>query len=305
VHHCTIPEAAIYVASAARQLPGIVGGKDFDINHTHFILPDGLLADGLRRSLGLEYLITAHGSDVPGYNPHRLRTAHWITRGAWRRASTSAALIVCPSRSIESLVKRRDPALRTHVVPYGFDARRYRTDRAREKRILVVSRLLRRKGIQYLLKAVEKFSLGHEIHIVGDGLYLPELRRLARRTPSTVVFHGWLDNDSERLATLYETSDIFVLTSERENFPVALMEAMSAGLAIVTTEGTGCAEVVGDAAVLVPPKNADALGAAVLSLTGDPERCRALGRAARVRAERELSWEVVADRYLELYASER
>jgi glycosyltransferase involved in cell wall biosynthesis len=304
-HHCTLPEAAGYVASALRRLPRIVAGKDFHINHTHFILPDGLLADRLRASVGLGYLITAHGSDVPGYNPHRLRAAHWLVRGAWHRAATSAALIVCPSRSIEALVKRRDSALPTEVVPYGFDADRYRTDRARERRILVVSRLLRRKGVQYLLEAVEKLTLRHEIHIVGDGRYRPELERLARRTPSTVVFHGWLDNDSERLATLYETSDIFVLTSERENFPVALMEAMSAGLAIVTTEGTGCAEVVGNAAVLVPPRDARALGDAVLSLTADPELCRALGSAARARAEQELSWGAVADRYLELYAAAR
>ena len=301
-YHCSLPEAALYVASAARRLPDIVAGKDFDINHTHFILPDGFLADRLRRSAELPYLITAHGSDVPGYNPHRLRAAHWLLRGAWERASTSAAHIVCPSRSLESLLKRRAPGLQTSVVPYGFDASRYRTDRAREKRILVVTRLLRRKGVQYLLKAVEKLALGHEIHIVGDGPYLATLERLARRTSSTVVFHGWLDNDSERLASLYETSDIFVLTSERENFPVALMEAMSAGLAIVTTEGTGCAEVVGDTAELVPPRDAAALGAALLSLTADPGRCRALGQAARARAERELSWEAVTDRYLELYA---
>jgi glycosyltransferase involved in cell wall biosynthesis len=107
------------------------------------------------------------------------------------------------------------------------------------------------------------------------------------------------------LNSLYETSDIFVLTSEVENFPVSLMEAMAAGLAVVTTRGTGCAEVVGDTGVLVEPHDASQIRDALLALTRDPERCRELGRAARRRIETELAWPVVARRYEELYRTHR
>jgi glycosyltransferase involved in cell wall biosynthesis len=301
-HHCTLPEAAVYLGSALRSLDRIAGGRPFEINHTHFILPDGWLAERLHRTLGLRYIITAHGSDVPGYNPDRLRLAHKLARPFWRRASGSAEVIVCPSRSIETLVRRQDPLLPTSVIPYGVDSNRFRADAPRLKRILVVSRLLKRKGVQYLLRAVDGLPLEHEIHIVGDGPYLSTLRQLAAKTRANVVFHGWLDNDSSELRSLFENSDIFVLPSERENFPVALMEAMVAGLAIITTRDSGCEEVVGETGVLVGACDVDGLRAAVAELAADAERCRALGRAARARAERDLSWEAVADSYLELYA---
>lgn len=304
-YRCTIPEVAIHLLAARSFLRTLLRAHDFDINHTHFILPDGLLAAGLWRTEGLPYLITAHGSDVPGYNPHRLHLAHALVRPVWNRAVGEARVVVCPSRAIRALVRRRAPGLETPVIPYGFDPARFGNDKPRERRILVVSRLLRRKGIQHLLRATEGLALDHEIHVVGDGPYLTVLRRLARANPNRIVFHGWLDNRSAELSSLYETSEIFVLPSARENFPVSLTEAMAAGLAIITTRGTGCAEVVDGTGVLVEPKSPADLRAALVALTSDPARCRKLGRAARARLRDDLSWATVADRYLTLYERHR
>ncbi len=303
--HCSVPEVAHHMLMARSRLRELLETHRFDINHAHFILPGGLLAGWVRDIARLPYVITAHGSDVPGYNPDRLRLAHLLSRRAWDRAVRGASAVVCPSRAIEALTRKRAPDLETVTIPYGFDTGRYRIDQAREKRILVVSRLLRRKGVQHLIEAVDGLELDHEIHIVGDGPYLETLRRKARQNAARIVFHGWLDNGSPELTHLSESSEIFVLPSERENFPVALMEAMSAGLAIITSRGTGCAEPVGDAAVLVNPRDTEELRRAVLSLTSDPERCRELGRAARRRLDEEFSWQRVGDRYVELYEQHR
>lgn len=302
---CTLPEIAHHMLMARSELRSLLEAHQFDINHTHFILPGGLLAAWLRDITGLPYVITAHGSDVPGYNPHRLRLAHRLSRRGWDRAVRDASAVICPSRAIQGLVHRRAPGLDTVIIPYGFDTGRYRIDQTRKKQILVVSRLLRRKGVQFLIEAVDGLDIGHEIHIVGDGPYLQTLRRMAKRSTARIVLHGWLDNRSPELIHLSESSEIFVLPSERENFPVALMEAMSAGLAIITSRGTGCAELVGDAAKLVNPRDPAELRRALLSLTCDPARCRELGRAARRRLEEEFSWETVGDRYLELYERHR
>jgi glycosyltransferase involved in cell wall biosynthesis len=164
-----------------------------------------------------------------------------------------------------------------------------------------VTRALERKGVQHLLEALRGVRLDHEIHIVGDGPYLGRLRKMADVTSTPVVFHGWLDNRSAALRRLYESSQIFVMTSEAENFPVALLEAMSAGLAIVTSRGTGCEEVTGDTSLLVTPGDLDELRSTMLKLAAEPERCRRLGSAARARVEREFAWSRVAARYEDLY----
>ena len=75
-HYCTMPEALTYLLAAHRRIHELVARNDYPINHTHFILPDGLNAAWVKRRTGLPYVITVHGSDVPGYNPHRVRLAH-------------------------------------------------------------------------------------------------------------------------------------------------------------------------------------------------------------------------------------
>lgn len=302
-HSCTMLETASYLSAASPKVLELGSRRDYRINHTHFILPDGLNARRLKLAVDLPYIVTAHGSDVPGYNPHRARIAHRVLAPVWRRITNEASAIVCPSRSLQGLVATRDPRIKTFLIPYGFDSERFRGgDHPREKRILVVTRMLRRKGVQYLLEAVRDWPLDHEIHIVGDGPYLTTLKRLAKDVVPRIVFHGWLDNRAPELTQLYESSEIFVLASEQENFPVALMEAMAAGLAVITSRGTGCSEVVGDAGVLVTPRDPVDLRLALQSLLEDPDRMLELGRAARHRIQNELSWPVIAEKYLALYA---
>jgi glycosyltransferase involved in cell wall biosynthesis len=300
VHVCTGPEAFSYVLGALPLVCNLVNRGRYDVNHTHFIFPDGVIAWLLRRRFGLPYVITAHGSDVPGYNPHRLRRAHRVLAPAWRRVVQGASGIICPSEGLRSLVHRQPVAANTVVIPNGFDCDRFRAS-SHGERILIATRLLERKGVQHLLRAVEGLPLAEEIQIAGDGPYLPTLQRLAAESRVPVKFWKWLDNGSPELAALYQNSGIFVLPSEAENFPIALLEAMAAGLAIVTTRGTGCAEVVGDAALLVPPNDVPALRAAMCRLLEDPALRARLGEAARRRVAAEFSWRAVAEQYLALY----
>jgi glycosyltransferase involved in cell wall biosynthesis len=116
-----------------------------------------------------------------------------------------------------------------------------------------------------------------------------------------VSFWGFLDNQSTEIRDLYETSRIFIFPSEAENFPIVLLEAMAAGMAIITTYGTGCAEVVGDAAVLVKPKDAHDICEALKMLIENPEHASRLGQRARARLEVHFSWQNVAAQYLALY----
>jgi glycosyltransferase involved in cell wall biosynthesis len=117
--------------------------------------------------------------------------------------------------------------------------------------------------------------------IVGDGELRPALERRASELglDGRVRFLGWRGD----LDTVYAASDLFVLTSRNEGTPVALIEAMAAGLASVSTDVGGVRDVVADAevGVLVPFGDVDALAAAVLALAEAPARRSGMGRAAR------------------------
>lgn len=297
---CSMFEAATYAASALPVVRRLVRRQRPDLVHAHFIFPDGLIAWRATRELNVPFIITAHGTDVPGYNPHRARTAHRLLRPLWKRVTEAAAAIVCPSEDLAEKVQRQQVRARVLVIPNGIDPERFE-DRAKQRRVLVVSRMVERKGFQFFLEAIREMELDHEVHIVGDGPFLPKLKEIAGTVRTPIKFWGRLPNDSYKLAELYETSSIYVFPSESENFPIVLLEAMASRNAVITSRGTGCEEVVGDAGVLVTPKDPASIREALLPLLSDAERCRSLGQAARRRVEENFSWTAVTERYLSLY----
>jgi glycosyltransferase involved in cell wall biosynthesis len=117
--------------------------------------------------------------------------------------------------------------------------------------------------------------------IVGDGELRPALEAQARELGQAdrVRFLGWRGD----LDAVYAASDVFVLTSRNEGTPVALIEAMAAGLASVSTDVGGVRDVVTgpELGSLVPFGDADALASAVLALADAPARRSEIGRAAR------------------------
>ncbi len=272
-----------------------------DLAHVHFLLPDGLVAWLMRRLTGMRFVATAHGSDVPGYNPHRFRLAHGLAAPLWRRIVASADRIVCASMGLRDSIVAAAPEAVPVVIPNGLDGTRFRPGGPRRLGILGVTRLFERKGLHHLLDAAAELQEPVPIDIVGAGPERAALEAQAGRLGLPVTFHGWLDNADDALRDLLEETAIFVLPSSAENFPVSLLEAMAAGMAIVTTADTGCAEVVGDAALLVPSGDVPALGAALDRLIGDPALRERLGARARRHFEEAFTWRRVAATHERLY----
>ena len=298
---CRPSEMARYLAAALPAALAVVRRRRPDLNHTHFLFPDGVLALALRRLTGLPYVVTAHGSDVPGHTG-RFPMIHRTAAPLWRAVVRGAERVVAPSQRLAELIEASCPGAAVTQIANGVDPARFAAPPSRARRILVVTRMLESKGVQYFLEALLDFPVTHEIHVVGDGPYLEAVRALPAALSGRVHFHGWLDNDHPRLLELYRTSEIFVFPSSVENFPVVLLEAMAAGLAIITTRSTGCEEVVGDTALLVSPRDTLGIRAALLRLTHDPGLCRRLGAAARARVVSRFSWDHVARQYIALYS---
>ena len=298
---CYTPEMPPYILSAIPVITRLTKTHQYDLNHTHFIFPDGILANMIKKLLGLPYVITAHGSDVPGYNPDRFQIQHKVLAPLWKRVVHGAEQIICPSQSIEALIHKLNPTIPTTVIPNGISIDTFNPSQTKLNRVLIVTRMFERKGVQYLLKALEQLDHGYEIHIVGDGPYLQTLQGQVDEKNLDVKFWGFLENQSQEIRELYETSKIFVLPSESENFPIVLLEAMAAGMAIITTEGTGCAEVVGDAALLIRPRDSESIRDALKRLILDPEYGSELGKKARTRLESYFGWGTVSQQYSLLY----
>ena len=186
-------------------------------------------------------------------------------------------MLVSPSQSLADLIHRHEPNLAVRVIPNGIVESAV-VPGEKDKTIVLCSRLLPRKGFQHALAAVHDLDLGWRVEVIGDGPYRGELERIAAGSKTPVRFHGWLDQRDPRFTELYARGAIFVFPSESENFPSVLLEAMRAGMAIITSNIGGCPEVVGDAALLVAPGDVEGIRKRIVELAGSPNCAGGWGR---------------------------
>ncbi len=303
---CEIPEMASYVISAIPFIRKLIKKNHYDIIHCHFAIPTGIVAYFINKLDGLDYIITAHGSDVPGYNPDRFQLAHKFTAPLIRSVMKKAKAVITPSAFLKDLIEHNvDSKLPINIIPNGIASDMFSINEQRNNWILMSGRLLSRKGFQYVLEAVKDSDLPDwEIHLAGDGPHRKELEALAEDLPNKVVFHGWLKKDRAELKSLYEHSKIFILPSDVENASIALLEAMSAELAIITTNTTGCQEMVGNAALLTSPHDVDGIKKALLELTQNNSTREELGKKGRQLCLERFSWDRIVEAYTKIYESD-
>lgn len=296
-HYTKLLEMMTQVVPAYHKALALVRQNDYAVNHTHFVFPTGLTSYWLWRKTGLPYVISVHGSDVPGYNPDRFRLPHLLLLPVWRRVVANAKCLITPSVFLKGLVEKHTDA-KVEVVPYGIDFPTL-PKKPKQKRILVVTRMFERKGVQFFIKALQGLDGGWEVCVAGDGPYLPTIRQMARDYRVPARFLGYVQG--AKLLEYYQSATIFVFPSIQENFPVVLLEAMNAGCAVVTTTAQGCAEVVQDAAIKVAPQSPSALRHAVERLINDEQEVARLSRLSLQRIA-ELSPKRIAREHRKVFA---
>ncbi|MEA2622428.1 MAG: phosphatidyl-myo-inositol alpha-mannosyltransferase [Chloroflexota bacterium] len=197
------------------------------------------------------------------------------------------------------------------VIPNGVDLKRFQGVPPFARwhdgvpNILYVGRFESRKGLMYLLKAyrqVRREGLEARLLIVGTGPQEREVRRyIATRKLTGIELLGRVSEDDKNRA--YVTADIFCSPATgSESFGIVLLEAMAAGTAIVCSDIHGYKGVVrrGEQALLVPPKDVDALTAALGALLRDPEARARMGASGRQRAV-QFSWESITAKVDDYY----
>ena len=108
---------------------------------------------------------------------------------------------------------------------------------------------------------------------------------------------------THQICELYATASIAVVPSEYEGFGLPAGEAMACGVAVVSTDGGALPEVVGDAAVVVKAKSAEALAKGIATLLDNPELRETLAKAGRARILAEFNWKTAAQKMTSLYQS--
>jgi glycosyltransferase involved in cell wall biosynthesis len=201
--------------------------------------------------------------------------------------------------------------IRPLVIPNGVDAERFRSlpPDAEIKAglkigdsdivIMTVSRLVGLKGIAYAIRAVATLAgKGYPVKffVIGDGEERNNLERLVNdaRMEERVFFLGNIPNSS--LPNYYSLATVAVFPSiAAEAFGISIAEAMACGVPSVSTAMGAIPEVVGDAGLLVPPEDEDALANAMERLITDNALRSRMSARGRKRIEENFSWSTIAE----------
>ena len=188
-----------------------------------------------------------------------------------------------------------------------FDARDGGRDAGKPLRVLLAARLLWDKGLAEFVAAARQLrgeGRAIEFLLAGD----PDPGNPAAVPEETV--RGWVDEGLlqwlghiDDMPALFASVDVVVLPSYREGLPKGLIEAAACALPLVTTDVPGCREVVSDGidGLLVPPRDAAALAAAIARLHDDPALAAKLGTAARAKALARFDERIVIEHTIAVY----
>lgn len=299
-----------YTLPLSVKMADVSEAHDLDVLHVHYAVPHAtaaILARAmLSRARPLRVVTTLHGTDTtllgrdPGYGPairHALMSSDAVTAvSAWLADETRRLMNV--ERSIDvihNFFAPRAPSRSREEVRAELGLRD-------EAMIVHLSNLRPVKRIDLLLDTVSRVKprSAFKLAILAGGNFGPfseQVRRLGLRD-RVVVRENVVDVEN-----YLQAADLGLFTSESESFCLSMLEAMWFGCPSVSTAVGGIPEVAEDgvSSVLAPAGDADALARGVESLLSDPVRRRAMGEAARQRAQEKFSAAAIVAAYETLY----
>jgi len=293
-----IMQAGMGIAAASR-----LRGRQIGHVHAHMANAPTMVALYLARALGVPFSFTGHAADL------------FVQRAALRFKLQQASFVACISHWHRSfyafyqggagLDDRRLPLVRCSVALPAASQLEC-GDLAERKELVVVARLIPKKGIDLLIRAFARVDALSDwtLHILGGGDDRPRLEAIAAelQVADRVHFAGARPH-ADCLAAI-ATAGIFALpcrtaaNGDQDGIPVVLMEAMAASRAVIAGDLPAIRELIGagehgsESGLLVPPDNEAALAAALARLVGDPGLRAQMGAAARVKIAEEFSDQV-------------
>ncbi len=289
----------------------LIKKNKYDLSHSFFAVPCGFISYLLKKQYKIPYIVSLRGSDVPGYS-ERFQKLYKIITPIIHLVWHNAQAVVTNSKGLTELAQKSSPKQQFLEIVNGVDINFYKpglrsvTDRQKEFRILLASRLTKRKGFEYAIEAFAKLVKKYPqitMRIAGgEGNATKDLKEQVQKLKleDEIKFTGLYNKDES--AEIYNWADVFVMPSLNEGMSNNLLEALASGLPVLMTPTGGAEELVnnGKNGYLIKMKDVDSIVEKLEILIRNPQKCDEFGQVSHKMAEG-MSWSSVAEQYAKLY----
>lgn len=247
-------------------------------------------------------LVHVHGSGFDRF----IESASAPTRLVQSSVFTAADGIIVLSEYWREVIEPVSEDTPVYVVPNAVDPDAYSPEFDRQYPLVTfVSTLVERKGVHELLDTIDdlsaSLSASFDAAIAGTGPLSDDVESTARELGS-LEYLGYVPEEEKR--ALLDQSTIFVLPTYAEGLPIAVLEGMAGGNAVVSTAVGGIPEVIDEeGGIVVDPGDEQAFHQAVRELIVSPSDAEAMGRYNRRQIEQQFSWDAVLDRLQAIYVN--
>lgn len=300
-----------------------IRNSQLDIIHSHhpFVLGPAALRAGRRKRIPVVYTFHTQYDQYSHYIPLPGTLVRGFARFQVKRYCLAVDRVTTPAESARRLLESYGITKPVKVIPNPTDLAKFRNQNGnlirqkyglgKAKLLINVGRVAPEKNLAFLLTAFQYIirakpdpdspDSGIRLLIVGDGPELPNLRKLAESLgiAGQVIFTGLVD--SADIPSYLAAADLFVMSSTTEVKPLAQLEALAAGVPIVSVSAPGADDtIIHDDNGLLAPQNTKEFAEAILGLIDDPERLHRY-RTAALKTAANYSYEKVAADYSEMY----
>jgi glycosyltransferase involved in cell wall biosynthesis len=286
----------------------VIKREKIDKMQAHWIT-QGLVAAVVKKIKKIPYVFTTHGGELskkvsPLFNPFK--------KFVFRNAES----VTVVNSFIEREVKKKfGKGLKTNIIPMGVDCSEFSPEKknlglkkslgAKGNLIIFVGRLVRLKGVGYLINAmpeiIQKFP-DLKLAIIGGGGEREKLEKIVaeKNLGKRVSFLGAIPK--HQLPPYYASADIFVSPSLDEGLPVTFMEAMASGCNVICTGLEGNRDIISDGKTgrMIGQRNSREISRTVIELLSDRKKAEKMRKNALDYARKNYDWKIISGKFADV-----
>ena len=300
--------ALCYILFGAWGAMALCARKKFDILHVHWPFPHGIFGYFASKVRGSKVILQFHGAELLLMN--QFGFVKPVLRALLKRSDGVIANSSFTARKVREIYETE-----VAVIPFGAAVQEMegQDKLVSEKRILYLGRLIERKGVEYLVRAmpiVRSMGVDAKLTIAGDGHARASIQRTIaeEQIGDRVEMAGKVSDEQKR--ALYRDCDVFVLPAivdsrgDTEGLGVVLLEALSYQKPVIASKVGGIPDVIrdGETGLLVPEKDPQALAETIARVLSDGDLAASLGERGYQYAKRIFDWDRVVGEMIGLYA---